>query len=155
MGFFFKNKIFDSHPHEVIRKDWENVLDDLFRNIIANSVKGIAIICNTSRQNAEDIEGTLQEEVIYHIKQKRVDEVRIPLKKINSEQFEKIFKNYFEGTQKGQDFYRIKNILTNEIMVYPLLQGENKKGLLVFDYPISESNSIKILKTIKDTLKQK
>ena len=153
MGFFLKNKIFDSHPHEVMRKDWENVLDDLFRKIIASTVKGIAIICNTSRQNNDDAEGSIQKELIYHIKQKRADEVRIPLKKLNSDQFEKIFKNYFEGTQKGQDFYRIKNVLSTEIMVYPLLQGKTKKGLLVFDYPISESNSIKVLRTIKDYVK--
>ncbi len=153
MGFFLKNKIFDSHPHEVMRKDWENVMDDLFRNIIANSVKGIAIISNTNRQNADDIEGSIQQELIYHIKQKRADEVSVPLKKLNSDQFEKIFKNYFEGTQKGQDFYRIKNILLREIMVYPLLQGKTKKSLLVFDYPISESNSINILRTIKDLVK--
>ena len=153
MGLFSKKNVFGSHPHEVKRKDWENVLDDLFRNIIANSVKGIAIICNTSRQNPEDSEGVIQQEVIYHIKQKRVDEVRIQLKKLNSDQFEKIFKNYFEGSQKGQDFYRIKNILTNEIMVYPLLQGDTKKGLLVFDYPISESNSTNILRSVKGILK--
>ena len=154
MVFFLKNKIFDNHPHEVIRKDWENVLDDLFRNIIANSVKGIAIICNTSRQSDSDTEGVIQEELIYHIRQKRADEVRIQLKKLNSDQFDNIFKNFFEGTQKGQDFYRIKNILSKEIMVYPLMQGETKKGLLVFDYPISESNSINILRTIKDILKK-
>jgi len=153
MGLFSKKNVFGSHPHEVKRKDWENVLDDLFRNIIANSVKGIAIICNTSRQNPEDSEGVIQQEVIYHIKQKRVDEVRIQLKKLNSDQFEKIFKNYFEGSQKGQDFYRIKNILTNEIMVYPLLQGDTKKGLLVFDYPISESNTTNILRSVKGILK--
>jgi len=153
MGLFSKKNVFGSHPHEVKRKDWENVLDDLFRNIIANSVKGIAIICNTSRQNPEDSEGVIQQEVIYHIKQKRVDEVRIQLKKLNSDQFEKIFKNYFEGSQKGQDFYRLKNILTNEIMVYPLLQGDTKKGLLVFDYPISESNSTNILRSVKGILK--
>jgi len=153
MGIFSKKNIFGSHPHEVTRKDWENVLDDLFRNVISNSVKGIAVICNTSRQNSEDTVGFIQQEIIYHIKQKRVDEVRIPLKKLNSDQFEKIFKNYFEGSQKGQDFYRIKNILTNEIMVYPLLQGDTKKGLLVFDYPISESNTTNILRSVKGILK--
>ncbi len=152
--FFFKNKIFDNHPHEVMRKDWENVLDDIFRNIIANSVKGVAIICNTSRQNEEDSEGIVQEELIYHIKQKKSNEVSIPLKKLNSDQFKKVFKNYFDGTQKGQDFYRIKNILSKEIMVYPLVQGDKRKGLLVFEYPISESNSINILRKIKDILKQ-
>ena len=98
MVFFLKNKIFDDHPHEVIRKDWENVLEDLFRNIIANSVKGIAIICNTSRQNDGDSEGVIQDELIYHIKQKRADEVRIPLKKLNSDQFEKIFKNFVKNS---------------------------------------------------------
>ena len=45
---------------------------------------GQGIIAVQCRQNDEDIEWNLHEEVIYHIKQKSVDEVRIPLKKINS-----------------------------------------------------------------------
>ncbi|HIO11024.1 MAG TPA: hypothetical protein EYN12_05035 [Deltaproteobacteria bacterium] len=66
--------------------------------------------------------------------------------------FEIIFKNYFDGKQKGQDFYRIKDILAKEIMVYPLMHGEGKKGLLVFDYPIADSNTIHIMKVIADVL---
>mgnify|MGYP007000231107 len=46
MGLFFKKKIIGEHPHEVNRKDWENVLDALFRNMIANNAKGVAVICN-------------------------------------------------------------------------------------------------------------
>ena len=78
----FKKKSIEIHPHEVLRKDWENVLDALFRNTIANSVKGIGIICNTSREHPDDGEGIVQEELIYHIKQKRADEVRTQLKKM-------------------------------------------------------------------------
>ena len=142
------------YPHEITRKDWENVLDDLFRNIIANTVKGIAVICNTSRQEPEDSEGHVQQEIIYHIKQKVAEEVRMPLKKLNSTQFEKIFKYFSEGPQKGQDFYRLKNILTKEIMVYPLFHGEIKKSLLVFEYPMSESNTKNVLQKIKDILQE-
>ena len=87
----------------------------LFRHTIANSVKGIAIICNTSRQNPDDAEGYVQKEVIYHIKQKRADEVGIPIKKIISDQFGKIFKivvvcvqiwspEAFETTRHGPTF---------------------------------------------------
>ena len=149
----FKKKSIEIHLHEVLRKDWENVLDALFRNTIANSVKGIGIICNTSRGHPSDGEGIVQEELIYHIKQKRADEVRTQLKKIDFDHFKKIFENYSEGNQKGLDFYRIKNILANEIMVYPLMQRDEKYGLLVFDYPIEDEKTNKILKVINGILK--
>jgi len=149
----FKNKSTEVHLHEVSRKDWENVLDALFRNTIANSVKGIGIICNTCREHPDDGEGLVQEELIYHIKQKRADEVRTHLKKIDFDHFKKIFENYSEGNQKGLDFYRIKNILAHEIMVYPLIQSDKKFGLLIFDYPIEDEKTNKILKVINGVLK--
>tara|TARA_B100000809_G_C15042582_1_gene496100 strand:+ start:473 stop:985 length:513 start_codon:yes stop_codon:yes gene_type:complete len=152
MGLFFKHKIIGHRPHEVIRKDWENVIEALYKYTIANYAKGIAVICNTSRQNPEDGAGSVQNEMIYHIRPKRGDEVRVHLKKIDLAHFEIIFKNYFDGKQKGLDFYRIKSILAKEIMVYPLMQGEGKKGLLVFDYPIADSNTIQIMKVIADVL---
>ena len=83
----FKKKSIEIHLHEVLRKDWENVLDALFRNTIANSVKGIGIICNTSREHPGDGEGIVQEELIYNIKQKRADEVKTKLKKIDFDHF--------------------------------------------------------------------
>ena len=149
----FKKKSVEIHLHEVLRKDWENVLDALFRNIIASSVKGIGIICNTSREHPGDGEGIVQKELIYHIKQKRVDETRTLLKKIVFDLFKIIFENYSDGNQKGLDFYRIKNILTYEIMVYPLMQRDEKYGLLVFDYPIEDQKTNKILNIINGVLK--
>ena len=152
MGFFFKKNITGKYPHDVLRKDWENVIDALFRNTIANYAKGIAVICNTSRKDPADRLGSIQDELVYHIRSQRVDEVRSLLKKIDSAHFEKIFKNYLDSSQKRLDFYRIKNILAKEIIVYPLVQGEVKKGLLVFDHPISDSNSVHIMQVIKDVL---
>lgn len=149
----FKKKPLEIHLHEVLRKDWENVLDALFRSTIANSVKGIGIICNTSRENPDDGEGIVQDELIYHLKQKRADEVRTQLKKIDFNHFKKIFVNFSEGNQKGLDFYRIKNILTSEIMVYPLMQRDEKYALIVFDYPIEDEKTNKILKIINGILK--
>jgi hypothetical protein len=152
MGLFFKHKEKGHHPHDVLRKDWENVLEALFKYTIANYAKGIAVICNTSRQNPADVAGSVQEEMIYHIRKKRDDEVRAHLKKIDVTHFENIFKNYYESKQKGLDFYRIKSILAKEIMVYPLTQGEDKKALLVYDYPIAESNTQHIIQVIGDVL---
>tara|TARA_B100000945_G_scaffold274982_1_gene238696 strand:+ start:3815 stop:4318 length:504 start_codon:yes stop_codon:yes gene_type:complete len=149
----FKKKLTEKNLHEVLRKDWENVLDALFRNIIANSVNGIGIICNTSREHPGDGEGLVQEELIYHIKQKRADEVRTQLKKIDFDHFKKIFENFSDGEQKGLDFYRIKNILINEIMVYPLVQRNEKYGLLIFDYPIEVEKTNKMVKIINGVLK--
>ena len=168
MGFLFRKKIVEVHPHEVERKDWENVLDAVFRKTIAKTVNGIAIICNTSRQNPGDGVGKVQNELVFHIKEKRADEVRSSLKKIDSLRFEKIFENYLQLSHKGMDFYRVKHILSKEIMVYPLIQGGEKmassafqdlsgtinakKGLLVFDYPIPENKTQQILQDINDIL---
>ena len=149
----FKKRSIEIHLHEVSRKDWENVLDALFRNPIANSVKGIGIICNTIREHPDDGEGVVQKELIYHIKEKRADEVRTKLKKIDFDHFKKIIENYTEGNQKGLDFYRIKNILTKEIMVYPLIQRDEKYRLHVFDYPIEDEKANKIIKVINGVLK--
>ena len=149
----FKKKSVEIHLHEVLRQDWENVLDALFRNTNINSVKGIGIICNTCREHSGDGEGKIQEELIYHIKQKRADEVRTKLKKIDFDHFKKIFENYSDGNQKGLDFYRIKNILSNEIMVYPLIQRNEKYGLLIFDYPIEDEKTNKILNVVNGVLK--
>ena len=152
MGLFFKKNIIGQYPHDVLRKDWENVMDALFRNTIANNAKGVAVICNTTRQDPADGEGTVQKELAYHIRPQRIDEVRESLKKIDTAHFDKIFKNYFDSSQKSLDFYRIKNILDKDIMVYPLVHGEDKKGLLVFNYPISDSNSVHTMQVIKDVL---
>ena len=149
----FKKKSTEINLHEVLRKDWDNVLDALFRNLIANSVNGIGIICNTSREHPSDGEGLVQEELIYHIKQKRADEVRTQLKNIDFDHFKKIFENFSDGEQKGLDFYRIKNILINEIMVYPLVQRNEKYGLLIFDYPIEVEKTNKMVKIINGVLK--
>ena len=153
MGLFFKKKIIGEHPHEVSRKDWENVMDALFRNMIANNAKGVAVICNTNRENQDDGAGIIQGELIYRIKAQRVDEVREGLKKIDMFHFENVFKTYFDSEhEKGLDFYRMKNILDKEIIVYPLVQGKYKKGLLVFEYPISDSNMSHIMQVIKGVL---
>ena len=152
MGFFFKKNITGQYPHKVLRKDWENVVDALFRNTIANYAKGVAVICNTSRKDSTDGAGSVLDELVYHIRPQRVEEVRSLLKKIDSAHFENIFKNYLDSSQKSLDFYRIKNILAKEIIVYPLVHGEDKKGLLVFDHPISDSNSVHIMQVIKDVL---
>ena len=152
MGLFFKKNITGQYPHDVLRKDWENVMDALFRNTIANYVKGVAVICNTSRKDSADGSGAVQDELVYHIRPQRVEAVRVLLKKIDTAQFENFFKNYLDSSQKRLDFYRIKNILAKEIIVYPLVHGEDKKGLLVFDHPISDSNSVHIMKVIKDVL---
>ena len=87
------------------------------------------------------------------LSQKQVDEVRTQLKKIDFDHFKKIFENFSEGNQKGLDFYRIKNILTDEIMGYPLMQRDEKYGLLIFDYPIGDEKTNKILNVINGVLK--
>jgi hypothetical protein len=99
MGLFFKKKIIGQYPHDVLRKDWENVMDALFRNTIANYAKGVAVICNTSRKDLADGSGTIQDELVYHIRPQRLEEVRRSLRKIDTAHFENIFKTYLDSSQ--------------------------------------------------------
>ena len=155
MGLFSKRNKIGNYPHEVKRKDWENVLDALYKRTIASSAGGIAVISNTDREYPGDGVGALEKELTYRIKPKRADEVSARLRKIDSDNFYKIFKNSTEGAQKTQDFYRLKNILRDEIMVYPLMCGVASKGLLVFDFPLEERQMQKVLLGIKNELDQK
>ena len=56
--------------HEIKRKDWEVVLDQLYKRCIAPTARGIGIISNTSRENSGDVEGELQEEITYRVKER-------------------------------------------------------------------------------------
>jgi len=170
MGLLFRKKIIEVHPHEVERKDWENVLDAVFRKTVAKMLNGIAVISNTTRQHPGDGVGMVQNELIFHIKDKRAEEVRTPLKKIDLVHFDNIFENYLSGSHKGLDFYRVKHILPKEIMVYPLIQqGEQmtssafqhisgtidaKKGLIVFDFPMPVSKTQQILQEINKIMQK-
>ena len=54
--------------HEIKRKDWEVVLDQLYKRCIAPTARGIGIISNTSRENSGDVEGHFPE----------LQEIRVP-----------------------------------------------------------------------------
>ena len=55
---------------EIKRKDWDVVLDQLYKRCIAPTARGIGIISNTSRENSGDVEGELQEELTYRVKER-------------------------------------------------------------------------------------
>ena len=56
--FGFSNSGFQEQTHTVDRKDWENVLDSLYRQAINGHKVGLALVSDTIRANPEDVKGT-------------------------------------------------------------------------------------------------
>ena len=78
--------------HEIKRKDWEVVLDQLYKRCIAPTARGIGIISNTSRENSGDVEGELQEELTYRVKEREQGNLAYKMRQFNTEAFYNFFK---------------------------------------------------------------
>ena len=109
--------------HEIKRKDWEVVLDQLYKRCIAPTARGIGIISNTSRENSGDVEGELQEELTYRIKAREQGNLAYKMRQFNTEAFYNFFKLRSQSKKEDQDFFRLKKQVPFEVLVFPLTQG--------------------------------
>ena len=140
--------------HEIKRKDWEVLLDQLYKRCIAPVARGIGVISNTSRENPGDVEGELQEELTYGIKQRDHGRVAYQMRQLNTDAFYHFFKLRAQGNKDSEDFYRLKKQLPFEVLVYPLTQGLVKKGLLIFECPVEMMHLQKIIGIVLDEMKK-
>ena len=90
--------------HEIKRKDWEVVLDQLYKRCIAPTARGIGIISNTSRENPGDVEGELQEELTYRIKEREQGNLAYKMRQFNTEAFYNFFKLRSQSKRKTRIF---------------------------------------------------
>ena len=93
--------------HEIKRKDWEVVLDQLYKRCIAPTARGIGIISNTSRENSGDVEGELQEELTYRVKEREQGNLAYKMRQFNTEAFYNFFK--LRSQSKKEDSYPLAN----------------------------------------------
>ena len=140
--------------HEIKRKDWEVVLDQLYKRCIAPVARGIGVISNTSRENPSDIEGELQEELTYRIKQRDKGDLAFQMRQLNTEAFYQFFKIRAQGNKEKEDFFRLKKQLPFEVLVYPITKGLVKKGLLIFESPVESMHLQKIIRIVLDEMNQ-
>ena len=102
--------------HEIKRKDWEVVLDQLYKRCIAPIARGIGVISNTSRENQLDTEGELQEELTYRIKQRDQGNLAFQMRQLNTEAFYQFFKIRAKGDKDKEDFFRLKKLLSSKYL---------------------------------------
>ena len=140
--------------HEIKRKDWEVVLDQLYKRCIAPTARGIGIISNTSRENSGDVEGELQEELTYRIKAREQGNLAYKMRQFNTEAFYNFFKLRSQSKKEDQDFFRLKKQVPFEVLVFPLTQGLVKKGLLIFESPVESMHLQKIIRIVLDEMKK-
>ena len=139
--------------HEIKRKDWEVVLDQLYKRCIAPTARGIGTISNTSRENSGDVEGELQEELTYRIKEREQGNLAYKMRQFNTEAFYNFFKLRSQSKKEDQDFFRLKKQVPFEVLVFPVSQGLVKKGLLIFESPMESMHLQKIIRIVLDEMK--
>lgn len=130
------------------------VLDHLFKRTIAPFARGIGIVSNTSRENEQDVEGDLQEELTYRVKPKTSTELGVNIRKLSTEEFYKFFKLRAQSKQGSQDFYRMREVLPFEVLAFPLTQGLVKKALILFESPLESIQLQKIMRIILGELRR-
>jgi len=152
--FGFGNSGFQQHTHTVARKDWENVLDSLYRQAINGHKVGLALVSNTMRANSEDVEGTNPGELTFRLKSSLPYEMHDKLRKFDSKHFHSILEAY-NDTKAKNDFYHLKSIgIGQEVLIFPVTQGLEKKALLLFEYPAEQTILEKLLRQIEMELQR-
>ena len=141
MKIFHKSEQEVSTIHEVTNIKWENVIDQIYREIVSVHSSAYCLATNTIRNNDDDSAGTISDDIIFRF-DKHIDasDHKI-ISKLKREIFNQIFEKYIEiNKDKRCDFYHIdKDIyLKNDYLVYPLHQSLDKKGLLFCKYPTEE-----------------
>ena len=152
--FGFGQSGFQEHTHFVRRKDWENVLDSLYRQAINGHKVGLALVSDTIRANPEDVEGTNPGELTFRIKSSLTYGMHDKLRKFDSKHFHSIFEACNDSKAKN-DFYHLKSVgIGQEVLLFLLSQGLEKKALLVFEFPMEPVILEKLLKQIKMELQR-
>jgi hypothetical protein len=152
--FGFSNSGFQEQTHTVARKDWENVLDSLYRQAINGHKVGLTLVSDTTRSNPEDVEGTNPGELTFRVKSSLPYKMHDKLRKFDSKHFHRIFEAYNDSKDKN-DFYHLKSIgIGQEVMIFPLAQGLEKKALLILKFPVEQVILEKLLQQIKIELQR-
>ena len=149
---FFKKKQSSGYGHSTERKDWENVLDELYGGVIGKFRNGLAVISNTAKQDS-DPTGKLIDKLSLRLKSGLDLELRSMIQDLERENFDKIFQ--LTQKQSGTDVYSIKNLgLPNKCLVFPIQSkvSSSKKALLVFEGPFVQERLVKTLESVSEIL---
>ncbi|MBF0278173.1 MAG: hypothetical protein HQM13_10295 [SAR324 cluster bacterium] len=148
----FKKKATAGYRHTTKRKDWENVMDELYGGVIGKFRNGLAVISNTAKQGT-DSQGELIDKLSIRMKSGLDTDLRSMIQDLERENFDKIFK--LTQKQSGTDIYSIKNLgLPNKCLVFPVQSdlSSSKKALLVFEGPFVQERLTKTLEGINEIL---
>ncbi|MBF0288402.1 MAG: hypothetical protein HQM14_11335 [SAR324 cluster bacterium] len=154
--FGFKKKVqySSSYEHSTQRNDWENVLDELFIEVIHSARCGVAIISNTTKTRSDDVVGESFGKLNFRIRNDLPDSLSEKIRSLGPKQFSKIFAAQDKLKPVIFDCYKIKNLgLPNNTLVY-FIEKNNKRALLVFAPPILQRELVRLVQKISDVLKR-
>ena len=142
-NFYTSNK--SKAIHNINYFNWEQILDKIYVKVVDPSIICYGIICNSEKQSNSDIYGHTSEYLIHRF-HKNIDKshhkIIASLQKIV---FDNIFKQYLSiDYEKRSDFYHIekKYGIGLEILVYPLVGKDNKKGMILVDFEKSKQEDL-------------
>ena len=123
--------------HNIFKPDWESILDRIYKKIIYPSLICYGIVSNTEKSSKSDIYGQLSKGITFRFHNNIDQSHHNKIVRLEKLHFERIFDNYLEIRDlERSDFYHLeKNQGFNmDILIYPLIAKNKKKGLLLVDF---------------------
>ena len=136
--------------HRVTRVDWEVWLDEIYKKTIQGRAGAIVIVSNTQRSSPQDDVGRTCEGLVFRLKKNLEEQTHHQLKQFNYAQFIMIFESLGQG---GQDYYRSMSVLTREVILFPLVNEEEKKALVILEGNVPDTSLQRSRNAIEAVLK--
>ncbi len=150
-GLFGSKKPLKPSGHDVERADWETFLDQVYVKTIQGKAGGIAVISNTVRNNSKDVEGHVAEELTYRLKRNIDQKQGLQVRKFDYGKFQQVFEGFSRNSD--QTFFRTRQVLPAEVLVFPLFQGE-KRALVILEATLPEPNLKRALANIESEMRK-
>ena len=148
-----KNKIgLTPHAiHTTERKDWEEVLDQLFLQVIVPTEKGLGILTNTKRKSHTDLVGKVSTTLGVRLKKELHTDITNLIYQYKLPQFQAIM-DMTEQEEHRQDFFKlVRTGLPNNTLMFPVKSSESneKQAMLLFSPIAHRAHIQRIVEGIK------
>lgn len=129
-----------NYKHTTHRRDWENVLDELFITIVHFSKIGVAVISNTNRLHDNDGKGTVMPHLCFRIDNQQSNYAQQRFKRLSYKQFEHLFVLKRKLEPEAYDCYHVRQseILKNKLLYF--VEKDKKKPFWCFRCPCCIGN---------------
>lgn len=149
---FGKKEIKQNYYHETTRIDWEQMLDELFVQVIHPSKNGVALISNTMRKDPNDLSGTATPNLSFRMDNQASASLKECIRQFDFQDFSNLFAHQAKMKPYLYDCYRVRNLgLPNNVLVY-FVEFREKKAILLFAPPVIRGELMKRVEKISSVI---